>query len=104
MQIADLDHATRRSTEQRLNRLYKECGCRLGLLSAVVGVAVVVCGRTYGLAQGFSGIGRVLVEVTSIIATAVIGKLLGLIYARQELYRYVAALTRFPTSARNENI
>lgn len=94
VQIGTFDHPTQRAVENRLNRLYKECGCRLGALLTTVALALVVCERVGGWWPDLGRAAQVLAEATFVVTAAAGGKLLGVTLARQTLNRYAAALSR----------
>jgi len=98
VQIGTFDHATRRAVESRLNRLYTECGCRLGALLTTVALTLVVFERAGGWSPGLGRDVHVLTEITFVVAAAAIGKLLGVTRARRTLNRYAATLSRSAAS------
>ncbi len=95
LEIPALGEAERGRWERLINRHYRACGCEAG--AAMTVLSVVAYGVYLFLGGGLSARGPlkvVALGIAVVLAAAVIGKGLGLLYARLRLLGLVAALRR----------
>jgi hypothetical protein len=95
--IADdkIPEATRRQWERQINRSYFACGCdasALGLIAGVAGYGLWMALRPDGFgAASWRDLG---VGFVAVLATAFMGKLVGLARAQMRLSRTIAAIAK----------
>ena len=75
-----------KSRESRIAELRSACGCKEGMITLVIGVALYVLALRY-FPIGDSTLQRILLGVAAGLGSAVIGKLFGLLVALVRLRR-----------------
>lgn len=98
LSLSELSPEENSRWEQRLNKLRRECGCRMAAAGLLAGLAVSVSSFD---ASALSSVQASTVEVSSkfaiMIAFAVAGKFLGLGIARARLNHSIRALSSIAT-------
>ncbi len=95
LEIPALEAAERARWERRVNRHYRACGCEAGaVLTVLAALAYGVYLLRFGGLSARAPLMVAALGIAVVLAAAVVGKGLGLLYARLRLLGLVAALRR----------